>query len=160
MASTPVKILRPYDSALTVKLVSAGGTGTPNASGYACTNTSGLQAFTVTEALVGVFYVYAYDAGDEIAYNGYVTLADTTAVHRCVDDIDTKDNSYVAASFSVTANTNAITAAASAAIAAAEIVKVPRAAAAVTAGDPHQRHLEDAEGDTLQTIYEVIDGDI
>ena len=139
MASTPVKILRPYDSALTVKLVSAGGTGTPNASGYACTNTSGLQAFTVTEALVGVFYVYAYDAGDEIAYNGYVTLADTTAVHRCVDDIDTKDNAYTAAQ---------------------EVAKIPRAATAVTAGDPHQRHLEDAEGDTLQTIYEVIDGDI
>lgn len=87
MANTPVKFLRSYSSALTAKLVSAGGTGTPNASGYACTNSNGLQTFTVAEALVGLFYVYVHDSNDEIAYQGYVTLVDTTAVHRITDEV-------------------------------------------------------------------------
>lgn len=87
MASTPVHFLRPYPSTLTAKLTSAGGTGTPHVDGYTCTNTNGLQVFTVTQALVGLFYVYIHDAGGEIAYTGYVTLADTTDIHRVVDDL-------------------------------------------------------------------------
>lgn len=89
MASTPVKFARQYSTSLTAKLVSAGGSGTPNASGYACTNSNGLQSFTVAEALVGAFYVYAYDSLSEIAYNGFVILADTTDAHFCVDDLPT-----------------------------------------------------------------------
>lgn len=41
-----------------------------------------------------------------------------------------------------------------------EVKKIHRAAAAVTAGAPQQRHLENAGGDTLQTVYEVHDGDV
>ena len=45
------------------------------------------------------------------------------------------------------------------ATAATEVVKIHRAATAVTAGGPVQRHLENVGGDTLETVYEVIDGD-
>lgn len=86
MASTPVRFVRSYHSSLTAKLVGVGGTGTPNASGYACTNTNGMQAFTVPESLAGAFYVYAHDAQSEIAYQGYVLLADTTDTHYVSDD--------------------------------------------------------------------------
>lgn len=97
MANTPVKFLRSYSSALTAKLVSAGGTGTPNASGYACTNSNGLQTFTVAEDLVGLFYVYVHDANDEIAYNGFVVLADTTDTCYVVDEIAIALNAATAA---------------------------------------------------------------
>lgn len=86
MPTTPVKFARAYDTSLTAKLVSVGGTGTPAAS-YACTNTNGLQAISVTEALVGAFYLYAYDADSEVAYQGYVLLADDTTTYFAVDDL-------------------------------------------------------------------------
>lgn len=85
MATTTATFLRDYDTALTAKLVSVGGTGTPNAAGYACTNTNGLQSLSITEALVGEFYAYAYDSLGDIAYQGYVLLADDTGTYR-VDD--------------------------------------------------------------------------
>jgi hypothetical protein len=87
MATTTVTFLRDYDTALTAKLVSVGGTGTPNPAGYACTNTNGLQSFSITEALVGEFYVYAYDSLGDIAYQGYVLLADDTATYRVDDSV-------------------------------------------------------------------------
>lgn len=89
MANTPVKFARAYDTSLTVKLVAAGGSGTPNGSGYACTNSNGFQSFTVAEALTGAFYAYAYDSENEIAYQGFVLLVDTTATHYCLDDLTT-----------------------------------------------------------------------
>ena len=85
MATTTVTFLRDYPAALTAKLTSVGGTGTPNASGYACTNTNGLQSLTITEALVGEFYLYAYDSLGDIAFQSYVTLADDTGVYRASD---------------------------------------------------------------------------
>ena len=87
MATTIVKFLRDYDTALTAKLTSVGGTGTPNAAGYACTNTNGLQSLSITEALVGEFYCFAYDINDDIAYQGYVVLADDTGTYRVDDTI-------------------------------------------------------------------------
>lgn len=42
----------------------------------------------------------------------------------------------------------------------AEVNKIPRAAAAVTAGAAQQKHLENSLGATLQTVYEVHDGDV
>lgn len=42
----------------------------------------------------------------------------------------------------------------------AEVNKIPRAAAAVTAGAAQQKHLENSLGATLQTVYEVLDGDV
>lgn len=86
MPTTTVKFLRDYDTELTAKLVSVGGTGTPNAAGYACTNTNGLQSLTITESLVGEFYFYAYDSLGDIAYQGYVMLVDDTGTYR-VDDV-------------------------------------------------------------------------
>jgi len=85
MATTTATFLRDYSTALTAKLVSVGGTGTPNAAGYACTNSNGLQSLSITEALVGEFYAYAYDSLGDIAYQGYVLLADDTGTYR-VDD--------------------------------------------------------------------------
>lgn len=87
MATTTATFLRDYDTALTAKLTSVGGTGTPNASGYACTNTNGLQSLTITEALVGEFYIYAYDSLGDIAYQGYVVLADDTGTYRVEDTV-------------------------------------------------------------------------
>lgn len=87
MATTTVTFLRDYDTALTAKLVSVGGTGTPNAAGYACTNTNGLQSISITEALVGEFYAYAYDSLGDIAYQGYVVLADDTGTYRIEDSL-------------------------------------------------------------------------
>lgn len=87
MPTTTATFLRQYDTALTVKLVSVGGTGTPNASGYACTNTNGLQSISITEPLVGEFYCYAYDSLGDIAYQGYVLLADDTGTYRLDDAI-------------------------------------------------------------------------
>ena len=87
MATTIVTFLRQYDTALTAKLTSVGGTGTPNASGYACTNTNGLQSLTITESLVGEFYLYAYDSLGDIAYHGYVVLADDTGTYRVEDTV-------------------------------------------------------------------------
>lgn len=87
MATTTVTFLRDYATALTAKLTSVGGTGTPNASGYNCTNTNGLQSLTITEALVGEFYLYAYDSLGDIAYQGYVVLADDTGTYRVEDTV-------------------------------------------------------------------------
>jgi hypothetical protein len=88
MANTVVRFLRAYDSSLTAKLVSIGGTGTPNASGYSCTNTNGMQSITVPEALVGDFYLYAYDSLDEIAYQGYLKdLLDTVGPFYAAEDV-------------------------------------------------------------------------
>lgn len=87
MATTTATFLRDYATALTAKLTSVGGTGTPNASGYACTNTNGLQSLTITEALVGEFYLYAYDSLGDIAYQGYVVLADDTGTYRVEDTV-------------------------------------------------------------------------
>ena len=42
----------------------------------------------------------------------------------------------------------------------AEVNKIPRAASAVTAGAAQQKHLENSLGATLQTVYEVHDGDV
>lgn len=42
----------------------------------------------------------------------------------------------------------------------AEVNKIPRAATAVTAGAAQQKHLENSLGATLQTVYEVLDGDV
>jgi hypothetical protein len=91
-ANTPVKFTRPYPTSLTAKLVSVGGTGTPNAAGYACTSSNGLQSLTVAEALVGAFYIYAYDAGSEIAYSGFVVLADDTTTYYGFDDLTAANN--------------------------------------------------------------------
>lgn len=128
MATTTATFLRDYATALTAKLTSVGGTGTPNASGYACTNTNGLQSISITESLVGEFYFYAYDSLGDIAFQGYVVLADDTGTYRVEDSV--------------------------------EVLKIPRAAAAVTAGAAQQKHLENSLGATLQTVYEVHDGDV
>lgn len=128
MASTTVTLLRDYPTALTLKLSSRGGTGTPNASGYALTNSNGEQTGSVTEDLVGVFYAYAIDSLGDIAAHGYVLLADDTGTYRVEDSV--------------------------------EVLKIPRAAAAVTAGAAQQKHLENSLGATLQTVYEVHDGDV
>lgn len=42
---------------------------------------------------------------------------------------------------------------------AAQVLNVPRAAAAVTAGAPQAKHLENSLGATLQSVREVHDGD-
>lgn len=41
-----------------------------------------------------------------------------------------------------------------------EVLLIPRAASAVTAGAAQQKHLENSLGATLQTVYEVLDGDV
>ena len=43
---------------------------------------------------------------------------------------------------------------------AAQVLAISRAATAVTPGAPQQKHLENALGTTLQTVYEVHDGDL
>ena len=146
MATTTATFLRQYDTSLTAKLTSVGGTGTPNAAGYACTNTNGLQSLTITEALVGAFYGYAYDSLGDIAYQGYVVLADDTGTYRFDDTI-----AAIKADAALgTADGGLV----------AEVNKIPRAAAAVTAGAAQQKHLENSLGATLQTVYEVHDGDV
>ncbi len=40
-----------------------------------------------------------------------------------------------------------------------ELLKIPRAAAPVTAGAPQAKHLENSLGATLQSVREVFDGD-
>ena len=84
MPNTTVTFLRASDDALTVFLVSAGGTGTP-ASGYACTDTNGLQSITVSEALVGEFYLRAEDTNGDVGYQAYVRMKDDTGVYRASD---------------------------------------------------------------------------
>lgn len=49
---------------------------------------------------------------------------------------------------------------AAATAAALDASKIQRSASPVTAGAPQQKHLENPDGDTLQTIYEVHDGDV
>ena len=88
MANTTVTFLRASDDALTAKLTSVGGAGTPDEDGYACTDTNGLQSITISEALVGEFYLRAEDESEEIAYQGYVILADDTGTYRCHDEIE------------------------------------------------------------------------
>ncbi len=148
MATTTVTFLRDYDTALTAKLTSVGGTGTPNASGYACTNTNGLQSLSITEALVGEFYAYAYDSLGDIAYQGYVLLADDTETYRVDDTLAAfkADATLGTASGGMVAN-------------AAQVLNVPRAAGAVTPGAPQKKHLENSLGATLQSVNEVLDGD-
>ena len=85
MANTTVTFLRASDDALTAKLTSVGGTGTPNAAGYACTDSDGLQSLTIPEALVGEFYLRAEDGSGDIAFQGYVTLQDDTGRYRVSD---------------------------------------------------------------------------
>ncbi len=50
------------------------------------------------------------------------------------------------------------TAIANAATAASEVVKIQRAATAVIAGGPTEKHLENSSGATLESVREVVDG--
>ena len=145
MATTVINVLRDYDTALTAKLVSIGGTGTPNAAGYACTNTAGLQSFVATEALVGAFYLRLEDGSGDVAYQDKIVLADTVGPYWAGDVIaEIKADAELG-----TASGGMV----------AEVLKIARAAAAVTAGAPQAKHLENSLGATLQSVNEVLDGD-
>lgn len=148
MATTVINVLRDYDTALTAKLVSIGGTGTPNAAGYACTNTAGLQSFVATEALVGAFYLRLEDGSGDVAYQDKIVLADTVGPYWAGDVIA-----------AIKADAELGTGIGGAVANAAQVLNVPRAAAPVTAGAPQAKHLENSLGATLQSVNEVLDGD-
>lgn len=137
MSTTTATFLRDYSTALTLKLVSVGGTGTPNAAGYACTNTNGLQSVSITEALVGEFYGYAYDSLGDIAYQGYVVLADDTGTYRIDDSL------------------SVITAATQATAAALDASKIPRLTDAIAAGAAVRRNKVAATSATLDETLEA-----
>lgn len=158
MASTPVKFIRAYDTSLTAKLVSVGGTGTPNASGYGCTNTNGMQSFTVAEALIGLFYAYAYDAAGEIAWQGYFDLLNDTETYYGFDDLATLVQAKSALAQSQANNAILATYAAPIATAAAESAAAAASAAtAVSQTTPAAiRDSVNADGLDLQESLRVL----
>jgi hypothetical protein len=88
---------------------------------------------------------------ESIKYSeGYELPQLSLGVRKRIKDANT--NASTAATQSTTAATQATTAA-------AEVVKIQRAASAVTAGAPQERYIENAGGTKLQTIYEVHEGD-
>lgn len=125
--------------------------GTP--SGSNTVHWSAIGADLIASCISNLFY--------EHLGPGSITLSSDTIddIVAAIDASTTGTNAATAATQATTAATQATAAATQATAAAEEVVKVQRAATAVTAGGPQQRHLENVGGDTLQTIYEVHDGD-
>lgn len=90
MANTKISFLTYQDQTLTAFLTNLTGTGTPNPSGYAASDTlnNGLYLATIPEALIGEFSIKAIDTDDEIAFHGYVSLNDDTETYRCYDYVN------------------------------------------------------------------------
>lgn len=82
MAATPVALQADTGETVIVFLeATATATGTPNGSGYSATEKStalGWYDITITEALLGVFFWHAENAGGAVLSNGIVYLDDTT----------------------------------------------------------------------------------
>lgn len=137
------------------KLVRAeAGIAIADPAGHALTTLGAWRfSFTVIENLIGVYRIDILDdGGTQIGVQWVYIVADLVVTYTASNDFQTAmlhrtvvDEVTAAVDLLEDITTN--------------LSRIPKAATETTAGGPIERHLENANGDTLQTIYEVIDGD-